>query len=156
MQDDPSPLDGCSDGNCKVAGKATGQHTNGGCRCLRYPEDRERFQKALADLKAKLAEAEKRATEAEAEMHACRPKADCYDRVCEALGIGRDILGYVDGIKKRGADAEERAEKAEFQHKLDHSLADQWKAKVEAWETWWARSWDCSATPGHPGTPESQ
>ena len=25
---------GCSDGNCIVKGKAKGQHTNGGCRCM--------------------------------------------------------------------------------------------------------------------------
>ena len=27
----------CSDGYCKFAGKATGQHTNGGCKCQADP-----------------------------------------------------------------------------------------------------------------------
>ena len=31
-------LMGCSDGNCKIK-KPQGMHTNGGCRCLRYPDD---------------------------------------------------------------------------------------------------------------------
>lgn len=26
-------IGGCSDGYCVITGKATGQHTNGGCRC---------------------------------------------------------------------------------------------------------------------------
>lgn len=47
-----SPLDGCSDGYCKVLGPAKGMHTNGGCRCLRFPEDQKAFQEALASLKA--------------------------------------------------------------------------------------------------------
>lgn len=28
-------LGGCSDGYCTVTGRKGGQHTNGGCRCLR-------------------------------------------------------------------------------------------------------------------------
>lgn len=47
-----SPLDGCSDGYCKIAGPAKGMHTNAGCRCLRYPEDQERFRVALNALRA--------------------------------------------------------------------------------------------------------
>lgn len=28
-------IGGCSDGHCVIAGKRSGQHTNGGCRCSR-------------------------------------------------------------------------------------------------------------------------
>ena len=27
-------IDGCSDGDCVITGRASGQQTNGGCRCL--------------------------------------------------------------------------------------------------------------------------
>lgn len=32
-------LGGCGDGYCVIRGRASGQHTNGGCRCLSYPAD---------------------------------------------------------------------------------------------------------------------
>jgi hypothetical protein len=28
-------IGGCSDGYCNITGKARGQHTNGGCRCVK-------------------------------------------------------------------------------------------------------------------------
>lgn len=31
-------LEGCTDGNCFIRGRAGGQHTNGGCRCLVEPK----------------------------------------------------------------------------------------------------------------------
>lgn len=34
-----SELGGCGDGYCIIKGRANGQHTNGGCRCLSYPQD---------------------------------------------------------------------------------------------------------------------
>ncbi len=44
-------LDGCSDGGCVIV-KPVGMHTNGGCRCLRYPENVQKFRDELAALKA--------------------------------------------------------------------------------------------------------
>lgn len=52
-----NPLDGCSDGYCKITGPAKGMHTNGGCRCLRMPEDQKAFQDALAIFKDEYYEA---------------------------------------------------------------------------------------------------
>lgn len=43
-------LDGCSDGNCVIV-KPVGMHTNGGCKCLRYPENVHKFRDELAALK---------------------------------------------------------------------------------------------------------
>ena len=42
---------GCGDGNCLVDGKATGQHTNGGCQCRREVrrEGLERWAKVAED-----------------------------------------------------------------------------------------------------------
>jgi hypothetical protein len=37
-------LGGCGDGYCIIKGKASGQHTNGGCRCLMYPEDVDHYK----------------------------------------------------------------------------------------------------------------
>jgi hypothetical protein len=37
-------LGGCSDGYCIIKGRANGQHTNGGCRCLSRPADVNPFQ----------------------------------------------------------------------------------------------------------------
>lgn len=37
-------LGGCGDGYCIIKGRANGQHTNGGCRCLSYPADVSPFQ----------------------------------------------------------------------------------------------------------------
>jgi hypothetical protein len=34
-------IGGCGDGYCIVTGKATGQHTNGGCRCWMYPVNKD-------------------------------------------------------------------------------------------------------------------
>jgi len=34
-----SDIGGCGDGYCIIRGKAKGQHTNGGCRCLSYPAE---------------------------------------------------------------------------------------------------------------------
>ena len=39
-------IGGCGDGGCCVH-VVKGQHTNGGCRCVRYPEDRFRAERAL-------------------------------------------------------------------------------------------------------------
>ena len=58
-------------------------------------------------------------------------------------------LGHEDGGKQ---DAMEQA--AQYARMVE--LHAQMRSRVEAWEEWWARSWDCSATPGHPGAPESQ
>lgn len=42
-------LGGCTDGYCNVTGKATGMHTNGGCRCLR--EDPYKAQRVIYALR---------------------------------------------------------------------------------------------------------
>jgi hypothetical protein len=31
-------IGGCPDGYCFITGKATGMHTNGGCRCWKHPD----------------------------------------------------------------------------------------------------------------------
>ena len=38
---------GCSDGNCRIRDNKGGMHTNGGCKCLRYPEDAEKVKKLI-------------------------------------------------------------------------------------------------------------
>lgn len=52
MSNERGPLDGCQDGNCKIVDNRHGQHTNGGCRCLRYVESYQPFRDALAKLKS--------------------------------------------------------------------------------------------------------
>lgn len=48
---------GCSDGQCDITGKASGQHTNGGCRCLwnyfgvRAPSARLALRKAFKQVR---------------------------------------------------------------------------------------------------------
>lgn len=37
---------GCGDGNCCIR-RPKGQHTNGGCKCCYYPEDRFIVERAL-------------------------------------------------------------------------------------------------------------
>ena len=37
---------GCSDGNCCIR-RPIGQHTNGGCRCAHYIENRYKLERAL-------------------------------------------------------------------------------------------------------------
>ena len=39
-------IGGCSDGGCCII-RPRGQHTNGGCRCARYPENARNVEKAL-------------------------------------------------------------------------------------------------------------
>jgi len=50
---------------------------------------------------ARLRVAEERATHLETEIYAVRPRADTYDRVCQALGISHDILGFVTTLQAR-------------------------------------------------------
>ena len=35
-----------------------------------------------------------------AEVVEIRPYSDCYKRICKAIGIEKDILGYIDRLKK--------------------------------------------------------
>lgn len=47
-------LNGCSDGNCVIR-RPVGQHTNGGCQCLkmlRYPEGQTEFRDQMALVRA--------------------------------------------------------------------------------------------------------
>src|SRR6266404_1628374 len=48
--DERKMLEGCSDGNCVIL-KPAGMHTNGGCRCFKYPENIQKFRDELAALK---------------------------------------------------------------------------------------------------------
>jgi hypothetical protein len=43
--------------------------------------------------------ASKRLDEMTAYMHSIRPKADCYDRICQTLGIESDVLGYIEKLR---------------------------------------------------------
>lgn len=43
---DLQDIGGCGDGNCCIS-KPKGQHTNGGCRCTYYPDNRFKVERAL-------------------------------------------------------------------------------------------------------------
>jgi hypothetical protein len=42
--------------------------------------------------------------ELEKYIHVIRPKADCYDRICQSLGITNDVLGYIKKLQDVDSD----------------------------------------------------
>ena len=90
---------GCSDGNCKLRlTPVTGQHTNGGCQCLRDLPTQLRIQveRKLWSLKTEI----KRLQEHEATVKrafatscwGCPSQAECGDLAFDAYNIGCDRL----------------------------------------------------------------
>ena len=49
--------------------------------------------------------------EADAEIHKIRPFADCYKRICEILGIEKDVLGYIEQLEAKLKDLQEALRK---------------------------------------------
>lgn len=136
-----------------------------------------RLRAQAADLRAKLAAAEKRlssetvmANELGAKLtaeyeHTDRQKA-AWTKAVE------DMRSEIEPLRKQLAAnetlrvaAEKRATDAEremvracstisaMNYKAMEKRLAEAEERVERWEDWWANSWDCSKTPGHPGSP---
>lgn len=60
MTADEYTVTGCLDGYCHITGERTGQHTNGGCNCLRglEPRIRRNVEKSFYRLRNKIDELE--------------------------------------------------------------------------------------------------
>lgn len=58
------------------------------------------------EIVAQLAASQERARELEGEIVKHRPKSECYDRVCQSLGISHDILGHVATLQATLAERE--------------------------------------------------
>ena len=65
----------CGDGGCCVIAPV-GQHTNGGCRCVRYPEDKYRAERALRINQRFAATLARSLPKAEGEDGSTPPKAE--------------------------------------------------------------------------------
>ena len=50
--------------------------------------------------------------------------------------------------------AEKNAMEQAAQYARMAELHAQMRSQVKAWEDWWASSWDCSRSPGHPNAPQ--
>lgn len=55
-------------------------------------------------------------------IHEIRPYADCYKRVCQSLGIEKDISGHVKNLKEQRDDLKEALETAKRVIKSLHGL----------------------------------
>ena len=105
MDDKTKQLPGCTDGGC-MYGHPGGMHTNGGCQCERELRRAKGGLKAVREIRALRARAEKAERELEAERSWNASRRGVFDRIGKALEDVREKRASGEPLRDDGREVE--------------------------------------------------